>query len=56
MRNLFCLKSKNPHPVCVIYEGACACKENILGKLNEIMKFDEKYTQKLTKYLNHLNK
>ena len=28
IRNLFCLKSKNPHPACAIYEGVCTWKEN----------------------------
>ena len=32
MRNLFRLKSKNPHPACVIYEGICKCKENYIGE------------------------
>ena len=32
MRNLFFLKSKNPHPGCVIYEGICTCKENYTGE------------------------
>ena len=32
MRNLFRLKSKNPHPPCVIYEGICTYKENYVGE------------------------
>ena len=32
MRNLFYLKSTNPHPACVIYEGVCTCKENYIGE------------------------
>ena len=32
MRNLFGLKSKNPHPACTIYERVCTCKENFLGE------------------------
>ena len=32
LRNLFHLKSKNPHPACVIYEGICTCKENYIGE------------------------
>ena len=32
MRNLFFLKSKNPHPGCVIYEGIFTCKENYIGE------------------------
>ena len=32
MRNLFHLKSKNPHTACAIYEGVCTCKENYIGE------------------------
>ena len=32
MRNLVRLKSKNPQPACVIYQGICACKENYIGE------------------------
>ena len=31
MRNLFRLKSKNPHPACVIYEEIYTCKEYYTG-------------------------
>ena len=29
MRNLFHLKSKNPHPACPIYKGVCTCEEHL---------------------------
>ena len=32
MRNLFYLKSKNPHPACVIYEGVCTYEGNYIGE------------------------
>ena len=32
MTNLFCLKSKNLHPACLIYDGVCICKENYVGE------------------------
>ena len=32
MRNLFRLKSKNPHQACSMYEGVCTCKENYIGE------------------------
>ena len=32
MRNLFHLKSKNPHPACARYEGVCACNENYIDE------------------------
>ena len=31
-RNLFRLKSKNPHPACAICKGVCTCKENYVGE------------------------
>ena len=43
MRNMFRLKSKNPHPACVIYEGICTCKENYVGetKRNAEIRWEE---------------
>ena len=38
MKNLFCLKSKNPHPVCAIYEGVCTRKENYIGETKRNVK------------------
>ena len=32
MRNLLRLKSQNPHPSCVMYQGICTCKENYIGE------------------------
>ena len=32
VRQLFKLKSRNPHPSCVIYEGVCSCKESYIGE------------------------
>ena len=32
MRNLFHLKSKNPHQACAIYEGVCGCNENYIDE------------------------
>ena len=32
IRNLFRLKSKNPHQACAIYGRVCTCKKNILVK------------------------
>ena len=29
---LFKVKSKNPHPSCVIYMGKCSCREGYIGK------------------------
>ena len=31
-KNLFNLKSKNPHPACKIYEGACSCGSTYIGE------------------------
>ena len=33
MRNLFRLKSKNPHPACTIYEGVRTCKGIYIGEI-----------------------
>ena len=30
--NLFCVKSKNPHPARVIYEWMCACQKSCIGE------------------------
>ena len=32
MRNMFRLKSKNPHTVCAMHEGVCTYKENYIGE------------------------
>ena len=31
-KNLFRMKIKNPHPLCVIYKGVCTCKEKYVDK------------------------
>ena len=60
IRNLFHLKSKNPHPACAIYEGVCACKENYIGETKRNVEirwefFPYNKIQKLKKFLNHLD-
>ena len=32
VKQLFKLKSKDPHPSCVIYEGVCSCQEPYIGE------------------------
>ena len=32
VKQLFKLKSRNPHPSRVIYEGACSCQESYIGE------------------------
>ena len=32
VKQLFKLKSRNPHPPCVIYEGVCSCQESYIGE------------------------
>ena len=32
MKQLFKLKSRNPHPACVIYEGVCVCEQSYIGE------------------------
>ena len=38
IRNLFCLKSKKPHPTCAICKGVCTCKENDIGETKRNVK------------------
>ena len=33
VKQLFKLKSRNPHPSCVIYEDACSCQESYIGEI-----------------------
>ena len=35
MRNMFRLKSKNPHSACVILEGVCTCKDNYISETKQ---------------------
>ena len=32
VKNLFSLKSRNPHPSCKIYLGVCSCNETYIGE------------------------
>ena len=32
VKQLFKLKSRNPHPSCVIYEGVCSCQESYISE------------------------
>ena len=32
VKSLFKVKSKNPHPSCVIYRGKCSCGEEYIGE------------------------
>ena len=32
VKQLFQLKSRNPHPSCVIYEGVCSCQESYIDE------------------------
>ena len=43
VKQLFKLKNKNPHPLCVIYEGTCACNETYISdtKTYARIKWDE---------------
>ena len=55
MRNLFRLKSKNPHPAWAMQEGVCPCKKNYIGETKRNVEIRGKNIQRLTKYLNHLD-
>ena len=32
VKQLFKLKSRNPHPSCVIYKGVCVCEQTYIGE------------------------
>ena len=32
VKQLFKLKSRDPYPSCVIYEGVCSCQESYIGE------------------------
>ena len=32
MKQLFKVKSRNPHPACVIYERVCVCEQTYFGE------------------------
>ena len=43
VKQLFNLKSRNPHPSCKIYEGVCSCGDKYIGetKRNVEIRFSE---------------
>ena len=57
VKQLFKLKSRNPHPSCVIYEGVCSCQESYLGETVrnvEIRSQEHEDTQKDSELAKHL--
>ena len=57
VKQLFKLKSRNPHPSRVIYEGVCSCQEPYIGETvrnAEIRWQEHEDTQKDSKSANHL--
>ena len=57
MRNLFRLKSKNPHPAYVVYEKICTWKESYIGetKRNVEIRWEEhSNTNKISEPSRHL--
>ena len=42
VKQLFKLKSKNPHPSCVIYEGVCVCEQTYIGETRRNVNCDGK--------------
>ena len=42
VKQLFKLKGRNPHPSCVIYEGACSCQESYIGETVRNIELDGK--------------
>ena len=59
MRNLFRLKSKNPYPAGVIYEGICSCEENHdreTKRIIEIRWYEHSGINKVSEPSRHLNR
>ena len=57
VKQLFKLKSRNPHPSCVIYEGVCSCQVSYIGETvrNVEIKWQEhEDTQKDSEPAKHL--
>ena len=57
VKQLFKLKSKNPHPSCVIYEGVCVCEQTYIGETrrNVELRWEEhENTSKDSKPAKHL--
>ena len=53
----FKLKSRNPHPSCVIYEGVCVCEQTYIGETgrNVELRWEEhENTSKDTEAAKHL--
>ena len=57
VKQLFKLKSRNPHPSCVIYEGVYSCQESNIGETVrniEIIWQEHEDTQKDSEPVKHL--
>ena len=53
----FKLKSRNPHPSCVIYEGVCVCEQTYIGETRrnvELLWEEHENTSKDIKAEKHL--
>ena len=58
VKQLFKLKSWNPHPSCVIHEGVCSCQESYIGEAArnvEIRWQEHEDTQKDSEPAKHRN-
>ena len=57
LKQLFKLKSRNPHPACAIYKGVCSCQESCIGdtaKNVETRWQEHEDTQKDSEHAKHL--
>ena len=55
----FRLKSKNPHPSCVIYEGSCSCSDTYIGETKrnvEVRWLEHEHLKGKSEPAKHLNK
>ena len=58
IRTLFRLKSKNPHPSCVIYEGSCSCSDTYIGETKrnvEVRWLEHEHLKGKSEPAKHLN-
>ena len=49
MKQLFKLKSRNPHPACIIYERVCVCEQTYIGKAGRSVELRWEKHKKISK-------
>ena len=49
MKQLFKLKSRNPHPACVMYEGVCVCEQKYIGETGRNVELRREQNENISK-------